>query len=467
MKPITIKSTIGLVVCAVLLFTACEKYVDIDPPTNNLVASTAFETDGDVEANIAGLHSYNLLQSSYHDIYRHLYPGFSSDEILYYTSSNSIDQFIANAILTDNTASRYMWSEPYKAIYQSNLMLSALENATNVSSGLKDEAEGVAYFFRALSYLNLVSIFGDVPLVTETEVAITGSLPRSPKSEVYGLIIDDLTKAKALLAASNRGNVWATASAASALLARAYLYNEQWQEAVAEAGLVLSGSLGNSYALEDIEKVFIRGSSETIFAIGTDGSSRIAINHTYNGRYYVPSTTVRATYYLTEDFLDTFEEGDLRAAHWIRQFTLREPYNWYPYKYKLRAAPDDASLAEDQVLIRLAELYLIRAEANAQLNSTVAAIADLNAVRARAGLGELDASLSQAEVLLAVEQERRVELFSEYGHRWVDLVRTGRADAVLGAHKANWNSYGQLYPVPEKDIELNPNLAQNPGYGVQ
>lgn len=450
------------------LFSSCEKFVDIDSPISNLTTNTAFLTDVDIEANIAGLHSYNLLSSSYFDIYRHLYPGFSADEIGYYTSSATIDQFVANNILTSNTTSRYMWSEPYKSIYQSNLMLSQLKNASNISINLKNEGMGVSYFFRALSYLNLITIFGDVPLVTEIDVTKTATLSRSAKSIIYELIIADLLKAKDLLKDVNKEHGWVSQAAATAILARAYLYSEQWERAVNEANSVVTGAAGKSFVLENVENTFLRSSKETIFAISTDGSSTVTVNHTYAGRYYIPSNNFRATYFITDDLLAAFEDGDLRKENWIKQFTAAEQKKWYPYKYKLRATPGDVSLAEDQVLIRLAELYLIRAEANAQLGNLLEATTDLNTIRNRAGLAGLSGTLSKEQVLLAVEQERRVELFCEYGHRWVDLIRTKRADEVLGLLKGSaWNSWGQLYPVPEKDIELNTNLIQNPGYNVQ
>ncbi|WP_257668771.1 RagB/SusD family nutrient uptake outer membrane protein [Parapedobacter tibetensis] len=448
-----------------LFLSSCEKFVDIDPPTNSFIAGTAFATDELVEANIAGMYSYNLIGSAYHDVYRHIYPAFSADELLHFNSPE-YDQFVYNSLLPSNGSSLTMWRIPYHSIYQSNLMLSALAEAPNISENVRKEALGVARFFRALSYLNLVSLFGDVPLVLTADVTVSGSLARSPKLAVYAQIIDDLTQAKVLLRHVTKNNGWATEPVAAALLARAYLYQEQWEQAASEADQLINGPLKGSLALEEITQVFLRSSQETIFAISTDGSSRTTIGHTNAGRYYIPSPSARgASLFFTDDFLDAFEEGDQRRVNWVNQFTAREPFNWYPYKYKQRSTPDDGTLAENQVLIRLAEMYLIYAEANAQLGRLSAAINALNTIRGRAGLGELPPSLSKEEVLLAVEQERRVELFSEYGHRWVDLIRTGRADAVLGAHKgSSWKSDAVLYPIPEQDLELNRNLTQNPGY---
>jgi len=446
------------------MLSSCESFLAIEPPINNLTSSTAFLTDEDIKANIAGLHSYNLLSSSYHDLYRHAYLDLSADVLRYYTTHATFDQLVANDILTNNSSIQYFWTEPYRSIYQSNMMLVQLENASpNVSADLRNEGLGISHFFRAFSYINLVTVFGDVPLITEADVKKTDKLPRSPMSDVYDLVIEDLKEAKNLLRNTKREHGWVSQAAATALLARAYLYTGQWDAAAREATEVIAGNAGKTYVLEDLEKAFLRSSGETIFAISTDGSR--LVNYTYAGRDYVANT--QASYYFTDEFLAAFENGDLRKANWTKQFTAKAPYNWYPYKLKQRTTPSDASLAEDQVLIRLAELYLIRAEASAQAGNLAQARADLNAIRQRAGLSDLPASLSKEQMLLAVEQERWVELFCEYGHRWVDLVRTGRIDAVLGAHKSSWKPWAQLYPIHYKELELNPNLTQNPGYDVQ
>lgn len=117
------------------------------------------------------------------------------------------------------------------------------------------------------------------------------------------------------------------------------------------------------------------------------------------------------------------------------------------------------------MVMRLAEQYLIRAEARIQQGKLDDGRNDLDAIRHRAGLPNLSTSLTQPALLLAVEQERKVELFAEWGHRWFDLKRTKRADAVLGPIKgANWQSTDTLYPIPSDAIRTNANLTQNEGY---
>ncbi len=444
-----------------ILFTSCKKFIEVAPPIDSFTASTAYDTDELVRANIAGLHSYNfIVGSGYYDTDSHLFPGMSADEISYYTTA--YDQFLDNSIQVENTTNRGMWSAPYKTIYQSNLMLEALEKATKISASVKAEAFGTAKFFRALAHMNLVSLFGDVPLVLTSNVKNSSALPRTPKAEVYKQIIADLLDAKLAFKGITKSNLYVNEKSVTAILARVYLYNKQWLAASNSASELISGSLKGSLALEEVSKVFQRVSKETILAISSEGSNKTSVNYTYAGTLYLP--TVRTIYNVTPDLYKTFEAGDLRKTNWVGTFTGTIGTTYYPFKYKLRATPTNSSLAEDMVLIRLSEMILIRAEALAQLDKPSEAMDDVNAIRVRAGLVALSKSLSKADVLLAVEKERRLELFSE-GHRWIDLVRTGRADAVLGALKgAKWNTTAALYPIPSKEIELNQNLTQNPGY---
>ncbi|WP_121196115.1 RagB/SusD family nutrient uptake outer membrane protein [Mucilaginibacter gracilis] len=137
------------------------------------------------------------------------------------------------------------------------------------------------------------------------------------------------------------------------------------------------------------------------------------------------------------------------------------PY-YYFSKYKQKLTNTTAT-GEYVTYLRLAEQYLIRAEARAKQGNLAGAIADINVIRTRAGLLNTTAVL-QPDILLAIEQERRIELFGEYGHRWNDLRRTGRANAVLGALKTTWTANAALYPIPKTEIQNNSNLTQNPGY---
>jgi len=115
-------------------------------------------------------------------------------------------------------------------------------------------------------------------------------------------------------------------------------------------------------------------------------------------------------------------------------------------------------------MLRLAEQYLIRAESNAHLSNFDEARRDINYIRQRAEMLDFHSVDDKATVLLEVEAQRKLELMCEWGHRWLDLKRTGRADGILSAIKPKWDSWDIWYPIPQDEITNNPNMEQNPNY---
>ncbi len=189
------------------------------------------------------------------------------------------------------------------------------------------------------------------------------------------------------------------------------------------------------------------------------GSNNI---NSWEGSVFIPaSPSVTPTYLCTPTLLNSFEAGDSRRSNWIQSRVFAGQNVYYPYKYKIQ---QNAVISEYYILLRLAEQYLIRAEARAQLNNITGSRSDLNIIRNRAGLINTLATDKQG-LLSAIEHERQVELFAEWGHRWFDLKRTNRAAVVLGALKpSTWQNTDILWPIPSGQILLNPSLIQNPGY---
>jgi hypothetical protein len=163
--------------------------------------------------------------------------------------------------------------------------------------------------------------------------------------------------------------------------------------------------------------------------------------------------------------LNAFEAGDQRVGAWLGTTVVNQGNGdstyYYPYKYKNTTAA--AATVEDYMILRMGDLYLIRAEALAQQNKLDSAVTDLNEVRARAGLAATTA-VTQPDVLSAILHERQTELFCEWGNRWFDLKRTQTIDAVMGVEKPGWKSSDALYPIPLQELQTNPFLVQNPGY---
>jgi len=306
-----------------------------------------------------------------------------------------------------------------------------------------------------LCYHYLVNLFGDVPLALGTNADVNAMLSRSPVDQVYQQIAVDLTAASEALT-NDLLNTIPTRYAAQALLARVYLYTKQWSKAAEMASAVINS--GRFKMVGDLNNVFKPDSKEIIFQWIPVADRMNAAE----GFIFVPSSQVsRPNYMLTTNLWNAFETGDLRKTNWVHSVTIGGTTYNYPYKYKVFTSPAPAQ--EYNVVLRLAEQYLIRAEANAQLNKIDSAIIDLNVIRIRAGLQVFSTTLSSEECLQKIEQERRIELFAEWGHRWFDLKRTNRANTVLGA-KNNWQTEDQLYPIPLLELEFAPNLEQNPGY---
>ena len=177
------------------------------------------------------------------------------------------------------------------------------------------------------------------------------------------------------------------------------------------------------------------------------------------GAEWIPASTTPA-FVLYDTLANTFETGDLRKTNWTKSIVFSSKTYLYPFKYKLRVGTTGNEYA---VMLRLAEMYLIRAEARAQQNNISGSQADINLVRTRAGLVNTTAS-TQAALIAAIEKERWVELFTENSDRWFNLKRLNKATAALSPIKTAWQPHQQLYPIPLVEMQANPNLVQNSGY---
>ncbi|MFA6275787.1 MAG: RagB/SusD family nutrient uptake outer membrane protein [Pedobacter sp.] len=451
---------ITLVVVFLQPLYSCKKFVDIPPTPTQIMSSKVFEDDGTATKAITGIYiqmiSTGNLFSSGNTTF---YSGLSADELYYYTNDTK-QEFLKNEIspTTHGLISTVFWSPAYKYIYAANACIEGLANSVSLTPTVKQNLTGEAKFIRAYCYFYLVNLFGDVPLITTTDYELNSLMPRSAKVSVYNQIISDLIDAQSLLNVSNisNGKIRPNKSAAGALLARTYLYRQEWANAITQSSSVISSGM---YSLQsNLNSVFLNGSSETIFQLQA-GSSNI---NTFEGSTIIPaSASATPTFLLSNTLLNSFESGDLRKTNWIQSRVFAGQTIFYPFKYKIRS---NATITENYVYLRLAEQYLIRSEARAQQNDISGAQADLNIIRNRAGLPNTSAS-DKVSLLLAIEHERQIEFFSEWGHRWFDLKRTGRASAILSALKGStWQDTDMLWPIPNSQINLNRYLSQNPGY---
>lgn len=477
-----------------VMITSCKKFVDVGSPATKIDGPAVFASDAAAISLVTGIYSKAATASPQAFTSLSLSMGLSADEFKLYGTAAQNALFYTNKLTSQGTFS-YYWPEFYKYIFEANETLEGLSISTGVSATVKTRLEGEAKFIRAYFYFYLVNLYGDVPLVTTTDYKTNLSLGRASVANVYSQIIQDLKDAQSLLSTDYLAADLKTVSAvrvrpnkytATALLAKAYLFTGDYTNAIAESGKVIAQS--NTYSLETLDKAFLVASRETIFSFQPTSLT----SNTYEGNQFILVTAPTESYpvAVSSYLYNSFEAGDNRKVSWIGSFTTTgtAPVTYrFPYKYKVRATgAASLPLTENEVLMRLAEQYLIRAEAYIQTGQIALGMADLNTLRARSRatptlavpnpLPGLSASLSKADALLAVEHERQVELFSEFGDRWLTLKRmkgysnptVSRADEVMPAitlaKGGVWNTNWQLYPVPASDILSNINLTQNPGY---
>ncbi|SHL80656.1 RagB/SusD family nutrient uptake outer membrane protein [Chryseobacterium polytrichastri] len=444
-------------------FCGCKKFVAIDAPINKIGASTVFQDDATATSAILGMYARLVVSSpAFSNGATTIYLGTASDELNYTGTTEDMSGFYTNSLNSGNSIIyRDFWRYPYETIYQANACMEGLLKSTAVTPSLKTQLLGEAYFIRAFCYYYLVNLFGDVPLVKTTDFELNAKVSRTGRTEVIGSIIDDLQQARKMLSVAypTAGRLRVNSYTATAFLNRMYVEQQNWPLVEQTAGEILNSKM---YALEtDLSKTFLIASNEAFWELAFPDASTF---NTIEASRFIPgaSASVVPSFTLTSGLYNSFEAGDLRKASWIGSKMVGGTTYYYPYKYKVRGA---AVKSEHCIVFRLPEIYLNRAEARIHLNNVPGALSDLNRVRYRANPSWPPLSSSDATVVeTAVQKERRIEYFAEWGHRWFDLKRTGHLDDVLSPLKSTWKPSAGLFPIPSAEILVNQNLTQNPGY---
>lgn len=437
-------------------FTNCNKLIDAGSPAG-IAHENIFSDDSAVLGGLVGIY-YRMMadQGCLFNGGISVLGGLSADELTPLQVNVDFDFFVNDVKGNNPVLEDMLWNKGYRYIYHCNTLLEGLSKAKNISAAMQDRVTGESLFLRAFCYYYLTQLFGDVPLVLSTDASNNALLPRTPVLIVLQYLLFDLEKAVRLLD-NKHGNRFAGKLACETLLARINLQLGDWESAEQYSSAVIES--GSCQLESKLEGVFNKSSKEVIFQLQPVAYPENSIE----GYLFLPPRNgAEPIYTLSLGLVNSFEQNDLRKLLWIKTVTINGISYHAPYKYRMATASSPSN--EYNVVMRLAELYLLRAEARARQQDITGAVADLNRIRKRAGLTELAATSSQVEVLQAVEQERRHELFTEWGHRWFDLKRTGRAESVLRSKWQYWKSTCQLYPIPVKQIEQNPNLQQNEGY---
>ncbi len=452
------KFTVFAVMTVLLL--GCEKSLEPEFPDFLLSDAAIFEDTATVDAAItniySGIRDNSPLSGSTRGMTVLL--GLYTDELDYYSTTSQIDNtFYDHTVLPNNPAVSAFWDNSYALIFNANAIIEGLENSSLPMED-KESFLGEAYFLRAYLHFYLAQLFGDIPYIKTTNYTVNASVSRMPLGEVYRLLEEDLSKAKGLLPdMDNSGErLRASKGVASALLAKLYLYTEQWEKARAESNTIITSGV---YSWEpDLNLVFLKESPSTIWQLKPDFEGAA----TKEGETLIFDFGPPYLYALTSEFMMDFEAGDLRRDSWTREISDGTESWFHPFKYKQNMY--SSSSTEYSILFRLAEQYLIRAEASLKLGMTQEAKEDIDMIRLRAGLAPTNAN-STENIMKELMHQRRYELFTEQGNRWFDLKRTGLAAEVLGPLKPGWKTTDILFPLPQKELLLNPNLnPQNPGY---
>ncbi|MEI7492620.1 MAG: RagB/SusD family nutrient uptake outer membrane protein [Bacteroidota bacterium] len=432
-----------------LATVSCSKMLDVQP-TDSISASQAIKDKSGVENAITG--SYNALHStSIYGRYQVIVEDLAADNLIWTGTTQDYSQIANHTIAADNGIIDGIWSLNYDCINRVNNVLSRIPDI-DMNTDDRNLYTGDGLFMRALCHFNLLCYFGGIPIKTQPTVDLSSiNQARNTVPQVYDQIISDLLQAEQLLPAT-RTLGYASAFSATALLARVYLtrFQQTNDPSIAELAIEKASKVisNGGYTLSpDYAGLFNGNATESIFEIVSDVQNR----------------TLLAQYFFPRSLLGRYEVSP--PANFVQSFLLTDTTRFiasiafdttklpYGFKYK------DITAGTDRVyVLRLAEMYLIRAEARAYSNGNIEDIRnDVNVIRARAGL-DPTTSTDYNELKLVIENERRHE-FAFESQRWSDLVRTKRATTVLGISE-NFT----LFPIPLSELQTNTLMTQNPGY---
>jgi len=435
---------------AALMFVAvagCDETLSVEPSTE-VEVSEAIVDAGSARAALAG--AYDALQDGNYYGGDYLFftelPTDNAEHTGTFTAFADLDLHVTTA---DNGTIESMWDAIYDGIGRANTLIALVPGVEELEEEERDDIIGQAHLLRALHYHNLVRLWGDVPIRLQPPPNLDelASTTRAPRAQVYQQIIADLREAEQLMTDEDRTRT-GSRGAVAALRSRVLLYNQDYAgaEAAANATLAFGYSLAGSFP--DLFEATGNSTPEDIWR-----ASFTATEFNNVGFYYISkSFGGRRELAPTADLAAAFEPGDVRGTWSIK----RDPLN---RRYGAKFPTTEG--AEDLHVIRLGEVLLNKAEAQARQNKLAEAVATYNLLRVRAGVTPhiLGGVLStQQQVLDAIWLERRRELAFE-GDRWPDLVRTNRAASLLKIP-----AFRTLFPIPQNEVDVAPSITQNTGY---
>ncbi len=432
-----------LLAIVLLQVTACTDILDKDP-VSSFSASGFYKTTADAQAGIYGI--YDAAQSVFRLNFCYWGEG-RADNV---QTAQSGESLVLSSNNLTNTASSADWTALYTMISRANYAIAYIPNVFEADDVAGQRLLGQAYALRALAYFYLVRVWGDVPFITEPYTSGDQDIfvGKTDKEIVLDQVEEDLQYAASNCIEkfnSNNDRIMFTRGSANGLLTQVYMWRHKYTEALTTSNLVMSNSLYSLVPIADWGKMFSNSySKESIFEVGYNDTETNGLRTLYAvGSYAIYTPSVK--------WKESIEEGDLRE-NFVYDVVPADPKAIW--KYLGQGVSDEIATPAKQniVLIRLADIMLLRAEALNQIGgeaNKTEALTLLNTIRTRAGL--------------AILHERSVELCFE-GHRWFDLVRTGKAISTMGPINGLSDEDNLVWPVHQNSLNKNPNMTQNSFY---
>jgi starch-binding outer membrane protein, SusD/RagB family len=471
---------------SLMMFWACDDFIT-KAPLDQTNVEISYQTPEDANRAVMGI--YNRFDGTYAQNMSRLTElttdnGISQEDRLKGAGEGFVRELNDFSFSSENNFIANRWSDLYNGISRANLLLNRIESIEFPNNELKNQYIGESKFLRALMYFDLVRFYGGVPISLSVLDSIDEAyaLVRSPESEVYNAIVADLQDAINNLPTSyNQSNLGrATEGAAKGLLAKVYLTMGSPDLALPLLREIINSS---QYRLMDgFNEVFDNDNTpESLFEIQYTSSESAAGNPYPN--WFLPTDAnagpdvfgadwrgvgggFSGTVLATQDLYDTYEENDTRRDYTIAEFFSNVDGMTVLRVDKYKGAPASQLNSDDNLIIlRYADVLLMLAEAINESNGgpTAEAYDAVDKVRTRAGVGTWERTLNYESFKTKLLEERRKE-FAFENHRWFDLKRFGKTIDILTEKGYNIQPHHLLFPLPQLEVELNPNLEQNPGY---
>ena len=451
----------ALVGIILLQVTACTDILDKDP-VSSFSASGFYKTTADAQAGVYGI--YDAAQSVFRMNFCYWGEG-RADNV---QTAQSGESLVLSSNNLTNTASSANWTALYTMISRANYAIAFIPDIYEDDNVQGKELLGQAHALRALAYFYLVRVWGDVPFITEPYTSVEQDIfiGKTDSETVLDQVEADLEYAAANCIDrynSNNDRIMFTRGGANALLTQVYMWRHKYTEALTTSSLVMSNSLYSLVPIADWGKMFSNSySKESIFEVGYNDTETNDLRTLYAvGSYAIYTPSVK--------WKNSIEAGDLRRDYVYDVVPADPKAIW---KYLGKGVSDEVSTPSKQniILIRLADIMLLRAEALNKLGGAAnksEALTLLNIIRVRAGLpafaDEAAAIAMYGDLESAILHERSIELCYE-GHRWFDLVRTGKAIETMGPLNGLSDEDNLVWPIHINSLNKNPNLQQNEFY---